>query len=100
MTTSTTIRSCSYIHGVPILEDWSNVLELLLSFDSYFYTNKETALLKRRNKMENILVVIRDEIRENRKVLEEIRDILKSRNNGQSHTNKELNMVRGNDKSR
>lgn len=27
--------------------------------------------------MENILVVIRDEIRENRKVLEEIRDILK-----------------------
>ena len=27
--------------------------------------------------MENILVVIRDEIRENRKVLKEIRDILK-----------------------
>ena len=29
--------------------------------------------------MENILVVIRDEIRENRKVLEEIRDILRER---------------------
>lgn len=29
--------------------------------------------------MENILVVIRDEIRENRKVLEEIRDILRDR---------------------
>lgn len=31
--------------------------------------------------MENILVVIRDEIRENRKVLEEIRDILKHERN-------------------
>lgn len=31
--------------------------------------------------MENILVVIRDEIRENRKVLEEIRDILKHQRN-------------------
>lgn len=31
--------------------------------------------------MENILVVIRDEIRENRKVLEEIRDILKNQRN-------------------
>lgn len=29
--------------------------------------------------MENILVVIRDEIRKNREVLEEIRDILKDR---------------------
>lgn len=31
--------------------------------------------------MENILVVIRDEIKENRKVLEEIRDILKHQRN-------------------
>ncbi len=62
---------------MPILEDWLNVLEQLLSFDLYLYVNKETALIKRRNKMENILVVIRDEIRENRKVLKEIRDILK-----------------------
>lgn len=31
--------------------------------------------------MENILVVIRDEIRENRKVLEEIREILKHQRN-------------------
>lgn len=31
--------------------------------------------------MENILVVIRDEIRKNREVLEEIRDILKAQRN-------------------
>lgn len=35
--------------------------------------------LKGEKKMENILVVIRDEVRENRKVLEEIRDILRDR---------------------
>ena len=49
------------------------------------YTSaKETARLyldTGGNIMENILVVIRDEIRENRKVLEEIRDILKHQRN-------------------
>jgi len=50
--------------------------------------------------MENILVVIRDEIRENRKVLEEIRDILKQQNGKQSRTDMEINAVRNHDKSR
>ncbi len=66
---------------------WSNVLYNQLSspfFNIYTFT-KETARLYLGyiggNIMENILVVIRDEIRENRKVLEEIRDILKHQRN-------------------
>lgn len=57
---------------------WLNVLvmSILLSLTRYIYS-KETAQIKKEKTMENILVVIRDEIRENRKVLMEIRDILK-----------------------
>lgn len=64
--------------------------------------------------MENILVVIRDEIRENRKVLEEIRDILRDRQgrgvremhkqnpDNRSHTEKAIEAVKsdGSDKIR
>ena len=56
----------------------------LSPFFNLYTSTKETARLYLDiggNIMENILVVIRDEIRENRKVLEEIRDILKNQRN-------------------
>lgn len=56
-------------------------VSILLSLTRYIYP-KETAQIKKEKTMENILVVIRDEIRENRKVLMEILDILKDQRRG------------------
>lgn len=48
--------------------------------------------------MENILVVIRDEIRKNREVLEEIRDLLKDRRGTRERINRSEEAVRNNGK--